>query len=303
MSVRTSLVIWLAAAGIWTQIARGQDRASVEIQTVEVTPGLYMLVGQGGNIGVSAGEDGLLMIDDQFAPLAPKIRAALEAIRPGAVRFLLNTHWHGDHTGGNEVFGRAGSVIVAHDAVRERMSTRQVQESRGRVTPPAPAVALPVVTYANAVTLHFNGETLRVHHMPFAHTDGDSIVHFERADALHLGDIFFSGRYPFIDLDSGGSLDGLIAAVDRGLALAGPDTKIIPGHGPLSTREDLTAYRAMLADVRDRANKARADGASLEDWMRSSPTADLDARWAPAGGFMQPEAFQRIVWNSLEAAP
>ncbi len=293
-------VTTLAAAWLLTAVplAAAQDLASVEIRPTEVQPGVWMLEGQGGNIGVSAGDEGVLIIDDQFAPLIPRIRAALERIRPGAVRFVLNTHWHGDHSGGNELLGRAGAVIVAHDAVRERLSSDQTL--RGRPVPAAPAIARPVISFADGVTFHFNGEVIRVEHVPHAHTDGDAIVRFERANVLHLGDVFFAGRYPFIDLDSGGSVEGMLAAIDRGLALADEQTRIIPGHGPLSTRADLQRYRDAVAEVLRRARAARAAGTDLETWVAGDPTADLDATWG--AGFVGPEAFQRTVWTATGAA-
>ncbi|MCG8462686.1 MAG: MBL fold metallo-hydrolase [Holophagales bacterium] len=227
------------------------DFSAVEIQTEKLADGVHMLVGAGGNIGVSSGEDGVFLVDDQFAPLTEKIRKAVAEISDGPIRFVLNTHWHFDHTGGNENFGKAGSLIVAHDNVRVRMSTDQLIESLNRNVPAAPDAALPVVTYAEGVTFHLNGQTIHAFHVPPAHTDGDSIVHFREADVVHMGDLFFNGVYPFIDLSSGGSVEGMIAAVEKVLAMAGDGTKIVPGHGPLATKADLAGYRDMLTAVRD----------------------------------------------------
>jgi glyoxylase-like metal-dependent hydrolase (beta-lactamase superfamily II) len=243
----------LLAATAYAQDASFDD---VRIETVPVAPGVAMLVGRGGNIGVSTGADGVFLIDDQFAPLTPKILAAVAKLSEAPVRFLLNTHWHGDHTGGNENVAGQGAVLVAHDHVRERMSREQVMKALDRTVPASPPAALPVVTFGADLTLHWNGDAIHAIHVPNAHTDGDAIVHFTRANVLHMGDTYFAGRFPFIDVDSGGSIDGVIAAVDRGLALADAATKIIPGHGALSNRAELAAYRAMLATVRERVQAA-----------------------------------------------
>lgn len=258
-----------------------------------------MLVGQGGNIGVSSGADGVMLIDDQFAPLHPKIAAAVEALRPGPVRFVLNTHWHFDHTGGNELFGRGGALLVAQDAVRTRMAAGQFSQFLKREVPPAPSGALPVVTFAEDLTFHWNGDAIRAFHVPAAHTDGDAVVHFRRANALHMGDVFVSGRYPFLDLESGGSLAGMLAACERVLALADAKTRIIPGHGPLSGREELVRYRDMLKTARERVTGAMKTGTGIDELVAQRALADLDAVWG--GGFVSGEAFLRSVYASLAA--
>jgi len=277
-----------------------QDFAEVEIQATRLGGGLAMLVGRGGNIGVSVGDDGSFLIDDQFAPLTPKILAAVRELGGGEVRFVVNTHWHGDHTGGNEPLGRAGAVIVAHDKVRERMSTEQVQGLRGRTVPSSPPEALPVLTFASGVTLHLNGQEIDVVHLPAGHTDGDSLVHFRDANVMHTGDLFFNGFYPFIDVDSGGSIDGMIDAVDDALALANDETKIIPGHGPLATRADLVAYRAMLGSLRAAVQEQIDAGRSLEQAQAARPTRTLDDEWGD--GFLQPDQIVAIVYASLRGA-
>ncbi len=290
----------LLAATFSVAAAAQDDMTDVQIETVTVAPGVHMLVGRGGNIGVSSGEDGIVLVDDQFAPLHEKIVAAAAAIQPGPIRFVLNTHWHGDHTGGKENLGRAGVVIVAHDNVRTRMSTDQFMEAFDRRVPASPPAALPVVTFAESVTLHLNGEDIFVFHVPRAHTDGDAIVHFRRADVVHMGDTFFAGRYPFIDLGSGGSLEGVIHAAELVLKLANQSTKIIPGHGPLAGREELGAYRDVLVTARDRVAAAIAEGKSMEEVVASRPLAEFDATWG--SGFIKPEDFLKIVYTSLAAS-
>jgi cyclase len=286
----------IALAGSFSA-ARAQDFDTVQIQTVPVAPGLHMLVGLGGNLAVSTGDDGVFLIDDQYAPLTQKIRTAIAALSDAPIRFVLNTHWHGDHTGGNENFGRAGALIFAHDNVRKRLSVEQVMEALGRRIPPSPEAALPVVTFTDAVTFHLNGEDMHAFHVPPAHTDGDALVHFRRADVIHMGDIYFSRGFPFVDLSSGGSVEGLIAAVDRVLAMASSKTKLIPGHGPLSTWAELEEYRGMLVTIHNRIRDARERGQTLEQVLAAHPTREFDETWGK--GFIDPESFTRTVYRSL----
>src|SRR5712691_12965828 len=219
-----------------------QDFSKVEIQTEKLADTVYMMTGAGGNLGVSVGEDAVFVIDDQFAPLTPKIQAEIAKLTDKPVKFLLNTHWHFDHVGGNENLGKAGALIFAHENVRKRMSTEQFMEFFGMKTKPEPKVALPVVTFTRDITFHVNGDEVRAFHVPRAHTDGDTIIHFAKSDVIHTGDAFFNKLYPFIDTSSGGSVDGVIAAADRVLAMAGDNTKIIPGHGPLGNKADLKVF-------------------------------------------------------------
>ncbi|MGH7163677.1 MAG: MBL fold metallo-hydrolase [Planctomycetota bacterium] len=276
-----------------------QDPAAVELKSEKMGEGVWMITGQGGNIGVCAGKDGVLLIDDQFAPLTAKVKEAVKALSDKPIRFLINTHWHGDHTGGNENFGRAGVLIVAHENVRKRMSVEQFQEAFGRKTPPAPEAALPVVTFAESVTFHYNDEEIHAFHMPPAHTDGDSAIRFRKANVLHMGDLFFNGMYPFIDLSSGGSVDGVIGAADRILEMTDEKTRIIPGHGPAATRADLEAYRAVLSDVRDRVAKLLDEGKSVAEVVAARPSSDYDEKWGK--GFMKPDKFVEIVATDLAA--
>jgi cyclase len=220
-----------------------------EIRVERIAPGVAVLFGRGGNIGVSWGADGTVLIDDQYAPATERVVAAARTLDPDPIRFVINTHWHGDHSGGNENLGRAGTVIVAHDNVRRRMTMEQLV--RGERVPPSPVGALPVITFSQNLTFHLNGDEIRAVHVEHAHTDGDSLIFWPRANVLHMGDVYFNGMLPFIDLDSGGSIDGAILAVERGLALATDGTVIIPGHGPLARRADLVRYRDMLRTLRD----------------------------------------------------
>ena len=279
--------------------AAQQDMSKVEIKVERLAPGVAVLFGAGGNIGLSFGADGNVLIDDQFAPLTAKILAAVRSIGPGPVKFVVNTHWHGDHSGGNENLGKAGAVIVAHDNVRRRMSVDQFSKRFGK-TAAAPKAALPVVTFGQGVTLNFNGDEVQIVHVPGAHTDGDSLVYWKKAKVLHMGDTFFHKiSLPFIDLESGGSIDGAIAAVSAGLALAVPDAKIIPGHGPMATRGDLEAYRAMLVDVRGKVAAAKAAGKSLAQIKAANPAK----RYEVAGGFILADAFVETVYASISAPP
>jgi glyoxylase-like metal-dependent hydrolase (beta-lactamase superfamily II) len=272
--------------------------AEVEIQTVTVAEGIYMLVGQGGNIGVSAGEDGVFLIDDQFAPLTAKIKAAVAAVSDQPIRFLVNTHWHFDHTGGNENFGNEEVVIVAHDNVRKRLTSGGLIAFFDNQIPPAAKAALPVITFADSVTLHLNGDDLHVFHVPPAHTDGDSVIHFQQANVVHMGDLYFNGLYPFIDNSSGGSVDGVIAAVDKILATIDDDTRIIPGHGPLSNRAELAVYLEMLKDARAKIGALVEAGKSLEETVAAKPTAAWDETWGKT--FLTPEQFTGIVYSNLK---
>jgi glyoxylase-like metal-dependent hydrolase (beta-lactamase superfamily II) len=273
------------------------DFSGVEIKTTPLRGGLSMLVGAGGNIVLSSGSDGAYIVDDQYAPLSDKIRAAIAAAGDQPVRFVINTHWHGDHTGGNESFGGSGAVIVAHDNVRKRMSSEQANAFFKRTTPPSPAAALPVVTFTEQASLHFNGDQADIIHVAHAHTDGDALVYFRSANVLHMGDTYFNGLYPFIDLDSGGSIDGYIAAIDRGLALSNEETQIVPGHGPLSNRAELAKFKAMLSGFRDRIAELKKQGMTLEQTQAEKPTAAFDEKLG--GAFIGPDALVTFIYRSL----
>lgn len=270
----------------------------VKVESVPVTDGIYMLTGRGGNIGVSVGEDGVFLIDDQYAPLTERIKAAVAQLSDKPVRFVLNTHWHGDHTGGNENLGREGVVIVAHDAVYERMTQENFLAVFDSKVPPSPRAALPIISFNDTLTFHLNGHDIHAAHVRHAHTDGDSIVHFRDANVIHTGDVWFNGMYPFIDAGSGGSLDGVISAVDTVLALADGQTKIIPGHGPLSDRAGLIAYRAFLVDVRERVGKLMAQGKTLDEIRAAKPLADYEETLGK--GFLDTDTFLKVAMDALQ---
>ncbi len=285
MSIKPTLFA-AAAVALGALVAYAQSRFDgVEIKTTRVSGNIYMLEGSGGNIGVSAGPDGLLMIDSQFAPLSEKIRAALGKLGGEDPKFLINTHVHGDHVGGNENFGRK-AAILAHANVRKRMTQAD--------QPPA-KTAIPVVTYKDGISIHFNGEEVRVIHFPTGHTDGDSVIVFTKSKVVHMGDHFFSGRFPYIDIDSGGDVAGFIENIDRALEMISADTKIIPGHGPLSTRGDLKTFRGMLEETTALIRKGAKDGKSLEQLQ----AAGLPDKWKSWGtGFIDTKRWISIVHRS-----
>ncbi|HEX8353773.1 MAG TPA: MBL fold metallo-hydrolase [Pyrinomonadaceae bacterium] len=270
------------------------DFSKVEIKTTKVAGGVHMLVGAGGNIGVSAGPDGVLIVDDQFAPLADKIRAAFRPLSPGQLRFVLNTHFHFDHTHANPVFGRE-ALIVAHANVRRRLSMDTTV--LGQPHKALPKEGLPVVTYDTTLSVHFNGEEVRVIHFPAGHTDGDSVVYFTGSNVIHMGDDFFAGAFPFIDLDNGGSVEGLARNVAEIIARAPAGVKIIPGHGPLSTVEDLRAYHSMLVETTEVVRTRLRAGRTLEQ----AKAEGLPDKWKSWGaGFINTQDWIGLVYRSLQ---
>lgn len=273
------------------------DWSKVEIKTTKIAGNVYLLQGAGGNIGVSVGEDGILIVDDQFAPLAEKIRASLKNLNQGKLRFILNTHWHFDHTGGNAILGQEASII-AHDNVRKRMSTEQRSEFFKSTTPASPKVALPVITFDQSLTVHFNGEEIRALHLPRGHTDGDSIIFFTKSNVVHLGDVFFSGSFPFVDLESGGSVEGLTKNIAELITKIPADAKLIPGHGPLSTLDDLKTYHRMLVETSGIVRQKIAAGKTLAQIKSEG----LPAEWNSWGnGFIKTDQWLELVHLSLTA--
>jgi glyoxylase-like metal-dependent hydrolase (beta-lactamase superfamily II) len=282
---------------LFTISVHAQDFSQVQIKATKVAGNVYMLEGAGGNIGVSVGDDGILIVDDQFAPLADKIRAALKGLGDKKLRVILNTHWHGDHTGGNVVFGPE-APIIAHDNVRKRMATEQKSEFFKRTTPASPKEALPVITFDQNLSVHFNGEDIRAIHYPHGHTDGDSVIFFTSSNVVHLGDNFFAGRFPFVDLESGGSVEGLTKNIGEIIAKVPAGAKLIPGHGPLSTVDDLKLYHRMLQETSGIIRQKISAGKTLEQ-MKSE---GLPEEWKTWGtGFIKTDLWIEIVYRSLTA--
>ncbi|MFN3618763.1 MBL fold metallo-hydrolase [Sphingorhabdus sp.] len=281
-----------AALIISAPVLAQQDLSKVEIKAEQIAPGVAVLFGAGGNIGVSYGEDGTVLIDDQFAPLTGKIQAAVAALGAQPVKFLVNTHWHYDHTGGNENLGKAGAVIMAHDNVRVRMAAGQGNQK------PSAKAALPVVTYADGLKLHLNGEEVRVIHMPAGHTDGDSIVHWTKSNVIHMGDLFFLRMsFPFVDASSGGHVRGVISAADKALAIADDQTTIIPGHGEVATKADLQQYRDMIAQIVAKVEASIKAGKTLEQVKAERPA---DGYGVKADGFITADRFVETVYNMVK---
>jgi glyoxylase-like metal-dependent hydrolase (beta-lactamase superfamily II) len=272
-----------------------QDFSKVEIKAIQVAGNIYMLQGSGGNIGVSVGADGILIVDDQFAPLADKIRAALKKLGEGKLRYVLNTHWHGDHTGGNKEFGTE-APIIAHDNVRKRLTGEMKAESAS--APASPKEALPVITFDQSLSVHFNGEEIRVIHYPHGHTDGDSIIFFTRSNVVHMGDHFFNGMFPFIDLSSGGNVEGFIRNVEAVIAKTPADAKIIPGHGPLATIADLKTFHQMLVETTGIVRERMKAGKSLDQIKAEG----LPEKWNSWGtGFIKTPTWIQIIHQSLSS--
>lgn len=277
-------LISLAFAFIATAVLAQRDFSNVEIKVLPVAKNIYMLEGAGGNIGVSVGTDGSLIVDDQFAPLAPKIEAAVKKLNPGKLRFVLNTHHHGDHTGGNAAFGAKEATIIAQSNVRKRLAADTNQKNE----------ALPVITFDHSASVHFNGEEIKLLHHGPGHTDGDSIIHFTGANVVHMGDQFFNGGFPFVDLNSGGTVDGYLTTVAAVLEKIPADAKIIPGHGKLATVEDLKAFYAMLLETTGLVKKSIADGKSLADLK----AAGLPEKWKSFGaGFINTDRWIETIYN------
>ncbi len=283
-------VLWIAAS---SALAQQNDLSKVEIKVIPVAGSVYMLTGAGGNIGVSVGDDGIVIIDDQFAPLAEKIQAALKGISNKPVRFVINTHWHGDHTGGNGYFQQQGPII-AQENVRKRLEEGSTVP--GRITPPAPKGALPIITFNDRASIYLNGEEIRAIHFPHGHTDGDSVVFFTKSNVVHMGDDFVTYGFPFIDLDSGGSVQGMIAAVDKVIATVSPETKVIPGHGGLSTVADLKPYSAMLKETTTIVQNGIKQGKTA-DQMKKEKVLAAYQKWS--GDFINTDKFIDTLYDDL----
>lgn len=266
-------ITWLLGSAAYSQ----QDFSNVEVTVNEVGGGVYYLAGAGGNVGILVGGEGVFMVDDQFAPLSDKLVAAIRTVSDAPIRFLVNTHIHGDHNGGNENFAAMGVPIMAHYNVRARMVNTDM---------PRPPEGRPILTYGDRVTVSLNGQDIEIVKVPPAHTDGDSIVHFTGADVIHAGDVFRTTGYPGVDAGNGGTVSGTIEALDMIIDMAGPETRIIPGHGDVSTRDDVVEFRDMVVEVRRRLSDLIDQGMTLEQVIAADATADLDERWGSFERFL-----------------
>lgn len=291
--IATAILIFAGMAG-----AQNQDFSKVQIKVSKVAGSVYMLQGAGGNIGASVGDDGIVIVDDQYAPLADRIQAALKGITDKPVRFIINTHYHPDHTGGNEYFQKQ-APIIAQDNVRKRLESGGVGGNGSSIhmdLKPAPKDALPIITFDHDVTVHLNGEDIRALYFPAGHTDGDSIIFFPKSNVVHMGDDFVTYGFPFIDVDAGGSINGMIDGVEKVIAQVPPDVKIIPGHGAVSTVDDVKAYLVMLKDTRDVVEKAIKDGKTLDQMKQ----AKLLEPWKKySGDFVNQDVYLETLYNSL----
>lgn len=279
-----------------TSIMNGQKQ-EVVIKTTKITDQIYMLEGRGGNIGLFIGEDGVFMIDDQFANITPKILKAIKAITNKPVKYLVNTHWHGDHAGGNENMQKEGAVIVSHENVRKRMSIDTVV--RGKTKKASPKEALPVITFTKDMMFHLNGEDVLVSHVHNAHTDGDAHIYFTKSNVIHMGDTYFQGKFPYIDLNSGGSIDGYIASAEKALLMANDETVIIPGHRGLSNKKELKAFKNMLVTIRDRVKEDIKKGKTLEE-VKGDKKITKEFEKEYSWGFINDEKIRTVIYKSLK---
>ena len=289
--VLSVLTLWLVS---YTITVHAQ---ADKISPVPVTDQIYMIAGKGGNVGIFTGDDGTFLIDDNFAPLTEKIIEAIKSIGGDYPKFLINTHYHGDHTGGNENFGKGGTLIFSHDNVRERLKNGSFIEAFNMKSGATAPEGLPVVTFSKTINFHLNGDTVQAIHVAHAHTDGDSFIYFKEANVIHAGDIFFNGFYPFIDVTHGGSLKGTVQAVDEILALIDNDTKIIPGHGPLGDKAQLESYRAMLWTAYERLRKLKAEGKTAQEAAAAKPLEDLEPIWGD--GIFKGDRWIELIYTGV----
>ncbi len=295
MNHKRALIAAVASLCVIAPAQAQRNFDDVEITTEVIAPGVAVLFGAGGNIGVSYGDDATVLIDDQFAPLSGKIEAAVEALGATPVKYVINTHWHFDHTGGNEHFGGTGATIFAHDNVRVRMAAGGV--AAGNRSEPAPKVALPVVTYGQGVRLHLNGDTLDLAYVGGGHTDGDSVVMWDKHNVVHMGDLYFKiPGFPFVDVNSGGNVYNLMSTLDLVLQMIDDETKVIPGHGPMSDKAELTAYRAMIGQAVSQVEALHQQGMSLDEALATEPLSNIDR----GQGFVSAAGFATAIWYSIE---
>jgi glyoxylase-like metal-dependent hydrolase (beta-lactamase superfamily II) len=274
------------------------EEKKVEFKTFQLSDTVYMLMGRGGNVGISTGEDGLYIIDDQVRPVTKELLQAIRKISDKPIRFVINTHYHADHTGGNETIGGAGAIIIAHDNIHKRMTTEQVSIFMNSTTPPYAKAALPVVTFNDRMSLHLNGETATAYYVANGHTDGDSIIHFPASNVIHMGDMFFNGMYPYVDLDAGGSIEGMVNAAGLALSMANESTRIIPGHGQLAMTEDLKNYRDFLIKASTNVQALIDQDMNLQQIIASKPTEEWDEALGKI--WIKPAQFVTFIYNSLE---
>ena len=293
--MRPLLLIAILFASISTTTAQDQK---VEFTSFQLSDTIYMLRGRGGNVGISTGEDGLYIIDDQVKPITDQLLQAIHKISDKPIRFVINTHYHADHTGGNETIGGSGTVIIAHDNIRKRMTSEQVSIFMNSTTAPYAKDALPVLTFNDRMSLHLNGESATAYYVANGHTDGDSIIHFPVSNVIHMGDMYFNGLYPYVDLDAGGSIHGVIEAADLALSLANESTRIIPGHGPLAMVDDLRVYRDFLVDATGNIQALIDQDMSLPKIIEAKPTLEWDETLGDA--WITPPQFVTFIYNSLE---
>lgn len=299
MTLRTLLLSAVAASLTLTATPSfGQSKDAPQIKTEKISDGLYRLTGPGGNIGVSVGDDGVFVIDDKFARFGDQIIAQIAAITDQPIKYVINTHYHGDHTGANAKMKDVGATIVAHDNVRKRMGMTFDNKLWGSTVKAVGEDKWPTLTFSDTSTFHFNGEAVKVVHTPHAHTDGDSIVYFTSSNVLHMGDNYFNGMFPYVDIDGGGSLQGMIAALTKGLEMSDDDTKIIPGHGDMATKADMTATRDKLVEILSRVKAAKKDGKSKDDMLKDGLLSDMSSMAA----FIDEDKMIRIAYRSLKNA-
>jgi glyoxylase-like metal-dependent hydrolase (beta-lactamase superfamily II) len=282
---------WKTASGFST------DWASVQMEQKSLSDHVTFLHGSGGNMLVSTGPDGIVLVDCEFSPMSDKIKAAVAKLQPGPIRFLIDTHWHIDHAGGNADFAKDGTVIIAQDHVRSRLSTQQPAGYFGNTVPPSPPAAWPLITFDRSMTLHFNGENIMLLNDGVAHTDGDAIVYFPKSNVVHMGDVYINGLYPIIDLASHGTIQGYFPIIDHVLGMINDQTRVIPGHGPIGTKADLLFYRNMLATLRDRVQKMITEGKTLDEITAANVSKDFDNDWA--SDRVGPKAITKMIYESL----
>jgi cyclase len=297
-----SLTVLSSAMLVTAAVAQMGDPSKVDLKATPVAGAVTVIDGAngfiGGNIGVFTGDEGVLLIDDGLMGVGPKLKAKVATLSPKPIRFVLNTHWHGDHVGGNAFFGGTGPTFVAQDNVRKRLSTEQVMDFGGKhmTVPPLPPAALPAVTFAEEATVHFNGDDLHIIHMPPAHTDGDVVIHFAKANVIHTGDVFINQGHPIVDYAHGGRFQGLIDSATRILALADDTTKIIPGHGPVGTKADVAAWKKTLEQMRDRIAKLMKAKKSLDQIKAAKPLADWEKL---DNAFVKTDVVVEMIYRSL----